>query len=247
MAIIYGLFDPRIEPNVIRYVGYTQYTAEFRLIQHLTEAKKKRKSHRHHWLNSLTDDGIRPGILILEEVSEENWQEREQYWIEHYADTVVNGTIGGDGLVNPTQEVRDRIAASLRGQNLGNQYRKGIPHSEEVRRKLSESLRNSEKVKAAGLAKRGIDPHQNLTQEQIAARNEKIRQAKLGKKRTPFSEETKERMREAHTGTKLPTASAKKLGSRFINDGIEMKQLKAGEPLPDGWVYGMIKKPKLED
>lgn len=238
--LIYGLFDPR-EPKIIKYVGYTGYTAGHRLSQHIVEAKRGKLTHRCNWIRSLLAVGVQPGAIVLEEVTKGNWQNREKHWINVYADTVTNGTAGGEGLVNPSQEVRNRISKTLKesGASLGNQHRKGIAHTKESRTAISEGLRTSEKVKEFGERWKGVDRHSSLTDEQKAARNKKISEAMTGKARQPFSNETKEKMSASHKGIKLPGASAKKQGSRFINDGKMVKQLKAGEPLPEGWVYGM--------
>ncbi len=238
--LIYGLFDPR-EPEVVKYVGYTGYNAEYRLQQHVAEAKQNKQNYRCNWIRSLLNVGIRPEVKVLEIVSESTWQEREKHWIDIFADSVTNGTAGGEGLVNPSQEVRDKISKTLKesGVSLGNQHRKGIAHTPESKKAISEGMKNSERMKAYNLSRKGVDPHAGLTPEQLKERNDKIRQKKLGVKRAPFSDEARQRMSEAHIGIKLPSASAKKQGSRFINDGKIVKQLKANEPLPDGWVYGM--------
>lgn len=244
---IYGLVDPRT-PEVVKYVGYTGYTIEYRLLQHIAEAKQgKHQSYKNNWIRKLLNEGVKPETILLEEVSNEPvnlWQEREKYWIDFYASTVTNGTIGGEGLTNPTQEVRDQIAAKCRIISQGNQYRKGIVHTDESKKAISESLKNSSDFKNAMLKFKGVDRHSKMTDEQKRQKAENISKAKTGKKRKPFSEETKLKMSEAKKGKILPSASAKKLGSRFINNGIEVKQIKANEPLPDGWVFGMkLKQP----
>ncbi len=238
---IYGLFDPR-DPEIVRYVGYTQFTPEQRLRGHIAEARYGKPSHRCNWIRSLLAVEIKPAVFLIEEVTEASWKEREIYWISHYGATLVNGTVGGDGLVNPSQEIRDRIATKTRILSMGNQYRLGIPHSAEDRAKISNGLKKSAKFQIAVEAKAGINPHSKLSEEQLLARNQRISQSKLGKKREAFSAETRDKMRASHIGIKLPSASEKKLGRKAINNGTEVRMLGISEELPEGWNYGSLQK-----
>lgn len=238
--LIYGLFDPR-KPEIIKYVGYTGYTVEFRLPQHIAEANYGKKNHRCNWIRSLLRDGVKPEARVIECVNEDNWQEREKYWIGEYAATVTNTTEGGEGLVNPSQEVRDRISKTLKesGCSIGNQYRKGIPHSAEDRKKISDGMRNSAKFKEAMInrpSRLGLKMSEDVKLKlRIPKTEEHRRKISEGRLNSAACKEANEKKK----GIKLPTSSAKKLGSKFINDGKIVKQLKANEPLPDGWVYGM--------
>jgi len=226
---IYCLKDPR-QPNEVRYVGYTAFGPRRRLQEHISEAKDERRlGHKNKWIRSLLRDGVQPIVEELEIVSELNWQERERYWIALYLPTLTNTTAGGEGLVNPSQEVRDRIAAAARINSIGNKYRLGISHSEEDRRNISIGLLTSEKYAAAIVRKAGVNPHANLSPEAKAAIGDKIRQKKLGVKRAPFSDDCRAKMATARVGRK------------WINDGSQSKQLPAGETLPDGWNYGRLK------
>lgn len=269
--VIYALIDPR-NTNVVRYIGFTKKTLERRLIEHLSDARRGHMNHRCNWIRSLTKDNIRPIISIIEEVTEDNWQEREKYWIRFYKETLTNTTEGGEGLINPSDEVRERISKKVSENLKGNQYRKGIPHTEESKAAIKKGMKNSIKVKQFADARKGINNHANMTDEQKAAKGEKIRQSKLGKKRSPFSDEAKKNMSSAHIGIKHTEESKEKirlanagnkngkgairtkefidnlkkdrLGSKFITNGVQCKRIKANEPIPEGWVYGMKLKEK---
>lgn len=105
--IIYALVDPRNQR--IRYIGKTS-NAERRLYEHIAEGRRP-STHRTRWINQLTRAGIEPILIELEEVTQENWQERERFWIQHYKQeghSLTNGTDGGDGIVNPSVELRSK-------------------------------------------------------------------------------------------------------------------------------------------
>lgn len=218
---IYGLYDPRVKPRVIRYVGHTGKELAFRLKYHCIEARKKTTCHRTKWVMSLLKDGITPAIVALEQVTQDNWMTKERSWISKLSKTgnLTNSTAGGEGLVNPTQDVRDRIAKTLRdgGTSLGNQHRKGIAHSDEDKVKISAGMRNSEKFKDAMGKLAGINRHANMTPEQLKAKGRKIGASKIGKRRKPFSEATKNLMSLAHLGTTHSAKTKEKISDRIKN------------------------------
>lgn len=264
--MIYALYDPTLSPAPVRYVGFTSKSVKRRLTEHIAEAKAGQSSHRLRWIASLLKRGVKPAATVLEAVSAENWQERERFWISQFeSGQLTNATAGGDGLVNPSHEVRAAIAAKVSAGLRGNQRRKGVPHDDETRQRISASVKASEAHAAASSDKRG-KPGRPLSD----AAREKIRAAKLGVKRAPFSPEHIEKLRQASSGRKhsdesktkisasqvgnqrakgmVMTAAAKdairasRTGSRFINNGKQTRVLKAGEPFPDGWALGRIKK-----
>ena len=66
--------------------------------------------------------------------------EREKYWIKFYNSKDPNGynlTDGGDGLLNPTKEVRQRMGLI----HIGNKHHLGFKHSAEVRAKISAAIK----------------------------------------------------------------------------------------------------------
>lgn len=267
---IYALYGPREGEERIRYVGYTSKTLENRINEHCFESAKIANSHRTKWVRSLLRANVRPAGMCLEHVTETNWKEREQFWIKTLRErgfNLVNSTDGGEGLINPTDEVRGRISQSVRatGKSKGNQHRKGKPHSEADRKKISDGIRSSEKHREAMLKQRGINRHAHLTPEQIVSRNKKISESKRGSKYAPFSEEVRRRMSESHKGLKHKPETIEKIrqrnlgnqnavgmkmpehavesirefrkGGKIITDGTARKFLKAGDVLPEGWRF----------
>lgn len=221
--LIYGLFDPRpCGPPHIRYVGFTQFGLR-RVVEHLSESKKKKTSHRHRWIGSLVAAGIKPAVIELESVTLENWQERERFWISRLRHLrLVNATDGGDGLINPSPDVRAAISAKVSAGLRGNQRRKGIPHSDASKEAMREAARTSQKCKAMYANRKG----------------------KPG--RTP-SAATREKIRQSHLGVPCPWAKSNALnmsalnrGTFWANDGTVQRRLRKGSELPPGWVMGTL-------
>lgn len=102
MKYIYALADPRTEN--VRYVGKAR-NPQVRLSNHLARANGTQSRHVSRWLKSLKDLGLRPILIILEEIpDDQDWQARERYWIAFYREAaksqgtdLTNYTDGGDG------------------------------------------------------------------------------------------------------------------------------------------------------
>ena len=260
--IIYGLYDPSDLSRTIRYVGYTS-NIHRRLIVHLTTAKRRRSNHLHHWLNNVVRRGLRPGIVVIETVTKETWQDRERFWISQFSN-LVNSTIGGEGLINPTQDVRDRISKKVSVGLIGNSRRTGIPHDKVGRDNISLGLKSSDKFKEAHARRRGRPGHK--TSEET---KDKIRQKKLGvpHPQTPEwtaniaaghlglkqSRETIEKRAKkmignqnalgfVHTEIARDAIREKRTGTRLITNGTIRKFLWARDPLPDGWNFVVTSK-----
>lgn len=88
---IYALQNP--ETKQIRYVGKTG-NIKNRFNSHLSSSQKL-KTHLGSWIKSLINNNLIPEIIILEECDENNWEEREKYWISQYSN-LVNIQKGGN-------------------------------------------------------------------------------------------------------------------------------------------------------
>lgn len=127
--IIYALVDPR--DGAWRYIGYsTRGLARPRM--HREPSNLRGKSHKIAWIKSLRTLGLTYDIEVLEELpSKEACPEAEREWIaeaKRRGVRLTNWTDGGDGLLNPSTDVRQKISRSRIGKKM----------SEETRRKLSE-------------------------------------------------------------------------------------------------------------
>lgn len=265
--IIYGLYDPTDLDQKIRYVGYSSQQLSKRLIEHLSEARSNGRCHRLQWLRSLTKKGVVPSIIALDVATEGTWQDAERHWIKTLSSVydLVNSTDGGDGLVNPSDDVRRRISEKVSKILIGNSRRAGVLHDDASREAISAGLRNSQAKKDFDEFRRGKPGHK-ISEES----KRKISEANKGRKHPPRSAEWIEKQRVAHSGktqseetvakraakqignkralgskhsdlAKMRIASARS-GGRWINNGISNAYIKAGENLPDGWEFGRAKK-----
>lgn len=141
---IYGLIDPRTD--AIRYVGKTARLKE-RLYEHQNGVKKM--GHCGDWIQQLLEMNLKPEWTILEEVGpNENWGEREKFWIAYGRKlgwSLTNITAGGTGGMlgcRLTAEHRAKISAG----NLGH------PVTPETRMKLS--IANRGRIPSAATLKK---------------------------------------------------------------------------------------------
>lgn len=168
LVAIYALYDPR-DPDVVRYVGKTKTKIEIRRMRHVGEARRGLKNHRGNWIRSLLNAGVIPGVRLLAEVPAEVWPEYERQFIAQYKNTLTNGTDGGEGLENPTEETRRKMSDANKGRptpenvrQLRSENAKNRQWSEETKRKMSESKRR-----------------ENLSEETRRKRSEGNRRRKL--------------------------------------------------------------------
>jgi hypothetical protein len=167
--------------------------------------KVKTQRNRHHAaiVKKLEKTGYIVDVRIVKsDMFEADALELEKQLIAfHGFDHLTNKTNGGDGLTSPTEETRKKMSASqlkrfrecpeeLEKMSLA---RKGRKTSEETKKKLS-LLNRGRKMPAEARAKmkeaaklRGISQSTREAQ----------RLAVTGKKRSPFTEETKKKMSEA--------------------------------------------------
>ena len=91
---IYTLKNPIT--NEIRYIGVT--TAKYlsiRLSQHWYNANHNKQTHVSKWIRHIK---CKPIIELLEECNENNWEDREKYWIKTLP-RLTNHHEGGKGVV----------------------------------------------------------------------------------------------------------------------------------------------------
>lgn len=163
--------------------------------------------------------------------SKEEMDEMEFHYIKQYDSFGKNGynlTYGGEGSVgwSPSITTRQKISASKKGKCTDSEnpfY--GKKHSDEARKKMrgcriscsgknhhmyGKTLSLETRIKI-GLASKG----RNVGRKHTRAAIEKIRKAHLGKKKGPFSLETRKRMSKARLGKKLSQSTRKKLSENI--------------------------------
>lgn len=117
---VYGLIDPITKE--LRYIGYSSNYLE-RYKEHLLPSNLKKKTHKAYWLTSLVKRSLTPQIIILEEAaSEADALEKEIELIAYYryiGCSLTNGTLGGDGRYGfvTSEDVKRKISASMKGKN----------------------------------------------------------------------------------------------------------------------------------
>lgn len=225
MIFIYGLFDPR--NYQLRYIGKTKHTMGIRISQHIHEAKKDNKTHKDKWIQSLLRDGIKPSFEILEECTEENWEEIEQAWIADCYKLglkLTNQTIGGDGM-KAGRKLSPEHIEKIRQANTGKKY-PGRKHSEEVKRKMSETRKGKPIYKSRG--RKLTDETKRKLADASRGRipSDEVRQ-KISERRKgiPVSEETREKLRVANLGKKASEETKQKMSQsrQNISDETRLK------------------------
>lgn len=186
MNTIYLLIDPRT--GLVRYVGVTAGPLNVRMRKHLHMARRGEDSHRSAWIRQLLELGVSPLPWVLELTLD---RRRECFWIAHYRSAgidLTNGTDGGDGLTNPSPELRQKIADSVRG----------FRHTAEARAKIRAAQLGRPKYQPSGWKKK-----HRLTSEQrahiAAGRQRAIAEGRKGgwPEGVPRSPETIEKIRQA--------------------------------------------------
>lgn len=229
--------------NKKQYIGITKFSIEERFLQHtkrgflLTEVIKKYGQDNFF-------------IELLEEVeSSERAYELEQFYIKDYNTKVPNGynlTDGGDGLYRVVIDDEDRKRRSKIMKTLHKEKRTGMhgkTHSEETKRKMSISGKNTPKPWLSGRV---------LSEES----KQKIREKHLGKK---LSEETRKKISENHHdisgennpmyGKKHSPETIEKLREKakirpkrfWVNNGVEEKLITIDESIPIGYNKGRVR------
>lgn len=145
---IYALRDP--ETLSIRYVGKT-VDPKLRLRKHCT---RKENNYKFSWVTSLRERGLKPEMVILEELEverDEEWQPYEQKWIlfmRSLGFCLTNLNSGGVGGARPCEETRKKMSESHLNVRCTPETRakisaahKGVPKSESTRRKFSERMK----------------------------------------------------------------------------------------------------------
>ena len=94
-VFIYGLYD--VKDNIIRYVGKS-VNPKRRLSSHLAK-KDEKNDYKHCWIRSVLNNKSNIGYSIIEICNDNNWKEKEIYWIKKLRDSnkLVNFTDGGEG------------------------------------------------------------------------------------------------------------------------------------------------------
>lgn len=97
MTFIYALTDPI--SGEVRYVGKSD-TPKLRLMGHLYGRERDANTYKARWIRKLQSAGLTPGLVILEQVPQTEWQFFEMGWILKFRQSgakLTNTTDGGEG------------------------------------------------------------------------------------------------------------------------------------------------------
>jgi len=129
-VFIYALSDTR--NNQIRYVGKAN-NPEDRYTNHFNSARDK-NTHKRNWINSVRKDGLRPELIIIDEVPKSEWVYWEKFYISLFKTwgfSLLNYTEGDDGSTFGN-------SGSWKKGNIP--HNKGIPCSESTKKKIKDKL-----------------------------------------------------------------------------------------------------------
>lgn len=203
---VYTLADP--DTDSVRYVGITTMKLNRRLTQHISEARRETRSwhtYKNRWVRQVLDSGKRPLIGAVFEGAGPGWQKAEQEWIRQYEANgcrLTNGTEGGAGLVGHKPS-----AATCLKISLANTGRK-LDLSPEQRRAISERSRimntgrrwTEERKETYSQRLKGVPRPAHVIEKWHAKNKGKV-----------LSDETKEKLRQAHLGMRASDATRKKM------------------------------------
>ena len=131
---IYTLSHPTT--NEVRYVGKT-INIKRRYKQHLYD---KLHSYKASWVKSLRNENLKPILTIIEECCDENWEDRERYWITQF-DNLTNTKQGGNGGDDykrvTTEETRDKLRQANIGKVLSEEHKEKIRINNGMIRKIN--------------------------------------------------------------------------------------------------------------
>jgi len=197
---IYALCD---ENESIRYIGRTYRGLQGRLCEHLLEARKGKRSHRHHWIRSVLARGFVPAIRQIGEVEGDGYSE-EQSWIEYLRGLgvhLVNATDGGAGPrgYRASTESLKKLSERMIGRKHALGHTVSVEVREILRQKSTGRIKTPEELSKISLALKG--------RIRSVEHCEKIRLSKIGHVLGP---EGRAKVSRANTGRKhTPEARAK--------------------------------------
>lgn len=200
--VIYGL---HLGDHRYRYIGLTSRGAAHRLKAHSYSVAAGSTYPVHNWMRKYGTDLIHTTVLDTSS-SIEDLCVKEIHWIKQMrldGYDLLNLSDGGQGGINPSLEVREKIAASKRGKSrppelmkkIGDR-RRGSKASEETRAKMSKahtgrthSLETRKKISQIRTGR----THSAETKRKIS----ELHQGNTYRLGIPHSEETKQKISDA--------------------------------------------------
>jgi len=143
-TFIYALIDP--ESREVHYIGKAD-DMKARLRNHLHKSALEIRCRRTSWIKGLLKQGKKPLMVMLEEVGQEHWKQRECYWIAFYRGIgahLMNTAEGGSGGMK-SEWITPEMRGNMRAAQLGKK------RSEESRKKQGDAIRGRKRGEAFSL------------------------------------------------------------------------------------------------
>lgn len=128
-TFIYALKDPR--DGSVRYVGKSNDPVKRYAIHLCRQTGVDTQVKR--WVQDLKAQGLRPILVIVEEVPRAMWEDKERYWIAHYRNAnteLTNVTSGGMGFRDIPEEIeldrRRKVSAARMGMVFSEEHKKHL-------------------------------------------------------------------------------------------------------------------------
>jgi group I intron endonuclease len=167
---IYALICPLT--NDIKYIGKTVQKLRARLKSHLS-IRPNDNTYRANWIKQLKTNNLKPSIILIEECTDIDWEDREKYWISFYSKThdLVNYSKGGQGRCENKLSTKEKMSEITKERWKNEEYR----------------------IKMCNMSKKMWENEEYRKNRLTDESKEKIRQSRLGKK---TNEKTKKKQSE---------------------------------------------------
>lgn len=195
-----------------------------------------------HWQSTARAHGVRVEICAKWATENEAF-EHEKFLIWCFRETghsLVNKTDGGEGPsgFSHSSATKARLAAAATGRTKSDEVRskigaanRGLVRSDEFRKRMSEPKSPAHRV-ALSLANLGKRASESTKEKQSFAQ-----------KQLWLSDEHRAKMSKLKAGVKRPDSFSEKMSLKvWVNNGSVSRMINGDLPLPEGFVYGRLKK-----
>ncbi len=210
MATVFTVTILTDNNDSVSYVGFTTLDLEDRLKAHLAD---KGNTPKIDWIKKLKRLNLVPAIEKLEDVTEENWQDRERFWIAYFREAgfkLKNYTDGGETgpILKGTKQKPQHV------KNAGMAKRKT---TEEQDKKIKEEYLSGEK-RIVDLAKEHNVNRSTIMRIVYGRINHYEEKPDLERKVNGKKKLTKEQVIEIRSCFKSNTCTVKELAKKYDID-----------------------------
>jgi hypothetical protein len=141
-TFIYALIDPR--DGQVKYIGKSNNPLQ-RLVNHYHDKNPNKKLN---WILHLRDLGLKPELLILDEVPFEKWKWWESFYYQlmrtwSYELKNDEDPEHGGGGSYLTKEMREKLSQAFKGKTF--EERHGVERAKEIKAKIAITKKNKSK------------------------------------------------------------------------------------------------------